>query len=138
MRLLTERRSRKPAGEKDELFILCKVLCLWSLSKSWGRIKVQRGAFRDHVMPGVAAVGAWLKALPRIQRRDQPSTASESRIRGSSVEMTRDRFSSVEGFDYNFPCVLAPGKSESETEESNTSPLNQIRVLDCRSIWSRG
>lgn len=54
------------------------------------------------------------------------------------MEMTRDRFSSAEGFDYNFPRVLAPGKREPEMEERNTSPLNQIRVLDWRSIQSRG
>lgn len=52
--------------------------------------------------------------------------------------MTRDCFSSAEGFDYNFPRVLAPGKREPEMEECNTSPLNQIRVLDWRSIRSRG
>lgn len=54
------------------------------------------------------------------------------------MEMTRDCFPSSEGFDYNFPRVIAPGKREPETEERNTSPLNQIRVLDWRSIQSRG
>lgn len=54
------------------------------------------------------------------------------------MEMTRDCFSSAEGFDYNFPRILAPGKTASETEERNTSPLNQIRVLDWRSIQSQG
>lgn len=59
-------------------------------------------------------------------------------IRGSSEGTTRDLFSSAEGFDSNFPRVFAPGKREPETEERNTSPLNQIRVHDWRSILSRG
>lgn len=59
-------------------------------------------------------------------------------IRSSSEGTTRDLFSSAEGFDSNFPHIFAPGKREPETEERNTSPLNQIRVHDWRSILSRG